>query len=86
MWEALGTFYVQTFLVTDSGGPGGKGNAAPLRHVWNAHASRADHQSPPDGMVRLEYTDEVAEKRCGDSGKVHRGNLQPNGGLQGGLF
>ena len=30
--------------------------------------------------VRLEYADEVAETRCGDSGKVHRGGLQSNRG------
>ena len=32
--------------------------------------------------MRSEYIDEVAEKRCGDSGKVHRGDLQPSGGQQ----
>ena len=53
-----------------------KGTAALLQYVWVAHASGGDHQTSPDGMVQLEYTDEVVEKRHGDSGKVHRVDLQ----------
>ena len=54
--------------------------------MWNAHARGAAHQASPDGTVRSEYTDEVAEKRFGDSGKVHGGDLQPNRGRRGGVF
>ena len=78
--KGTGTLYVQAFLVIDSGGSGGKGTAAPLRHVWNAHANKAAHQTSPDGTVRSEYADNVAETRRGDSGKVHRGDLQFNRG------
>ena len=50
--KAAGTFHVSTLLVSDSGGPGGKGTASPLQLVWDAHASEASHQSPPDGKMR----------------------------------
>ena len=50
--KAAGTFHVPTFLVSDSGGPGGKGTAAPLRLVWDAHASGESHQEPLDGKMR----------------------------------
>ena len=73
-------FYVQEIPVLDSGGPGGKGAAAPLRYVWNAHASREAHQEPPDRNMRPKYADEVEETGCGDSGKVCWGNVQPHGG------
>ena len=79
-WKAAEILYVQTFLVTDSGGPGGKVTDDLLRHVWNAHASGAAHQEFPAGAVQYKYTDEVAEKRYVDSGKVHEGDLQPNRG------
>ena len=49
--KAAGTLYVQVFLVTDSDGLGGKGTAALLRHVWNAHAIGADHQVSTYGAV-----------------------------------
>ena len=68
--EAAVTFHVQALPVLDSGGPLGKVAAAPLRHVWNAHASRAAHQAHPDGKMRPEYADEVKETGCGDSGQV----------------
>ena len=84
--KAAVTFYVQTFLVTDSGDPGGKGTANLLKHVWNSHTRGASHQASPDITVQSEYTDEVTDKICGYSGKVHGGNLHPNGGQWGGFF
>ena len=81
-----GTFHVPTFSVSDSGGLGGKGTAAPLQLVRNAHASKAAHKAPPDGTMLPEYTYEVAEKGCGDSEKVNGGNLHYNGGGSSGLF
>ena len=78
--KAVGTFDVQVFLVIYRVGSEGKGTASPLRHVWNAHARGAAHQALSDGTVRSEYIDEVAEKRWGDSGKLHGGNLQLNRG------
>ena len=84
--ECCRNIYVQTFLVTDSAGPGRKGTAASLQHVWNSHARGAVHQASLDGALRSEYTDEVAEKRRGDNGKVNRGDLQPNGGRRGRVF
>ena len=71
-------FHVPTFLVIDSGVPGGKVTAAPLLLVQNSHASRVDHQDFPDGTMQSEYKDEVADKGYGDSGKVHGGILQSN--------
>ena len=44
------------------------------------------HQTSPDGTVRSEYADKVAEKRFVDRGKVHWVNLQPNGGQRSGVF
>ena len=76
--KSAGNVYVQTFLVTDSGVPGGKGTAALLWNAWNAHASGVAHQEFPDGTLQLEYADEVTEKRCEDRDKVHRGDLQTN--------
>ena len=73
--KAVGTFHVPPFLVSHSGGPGRKGTAAPLRLVQDAHASGEAHQAPPDGMMRLEYSEELADNGCGDSGKLHRGDL-----------
>ena len=84
--KSAGTFHVRTFLVSDSGGPVGKGTAAPLQLVWDAHTSRADHQEYLDGTMRSEYADEVAEKGYGDRGKVIGGNLQSTGGGRSGLF
>ena len=78
--EAAGIFYVQALMVSDSGGPGGKGAAAPMQHVWNAHASGSAHQEHPDGKMQTEYADEVEATGCGDSGKVCGDNLQPHGG------
>ena len=75
----MGKFYVQTFLVTDSGGPGWKVTADLLQHVWDTHASGEDHQALLGGTVRSEYTDEVAEKRCGDSGKVNGATFRLTG-------
>ena len=57
--EAAGKFHVQALLVPDSGGPGGKGAADPLQHVWNEHARRAAHQAHTDGKIQTEHTDEV---------------------------
>ena len=74
-----GTFHVPTFSVSDSGGPGRKGTAAPLRLVWGAHLIWADHQAPPYGTMQPEYVDEVEETGCGDIGKVLWGDLQYNG-------
>ena len=71
--KAARTFYVPTFLVSDSGDPGGKGTASPLRLVCNAHAKGVDHQAPLDGTMRPETVDEVVEMGCGDSGKVYGG-------------
>ena len=84
--KAAGTFHVPTFLVSDSGGPGGKGTAAPLRLVWDAHASGESPQEPLDGKMRPYYADEVAEKRHGDIGKVNGGEFQSNGGGRSGVF
>ena len=78
--RAEGIFHVQALLVSDSGGQVGKGSAALIRHVWNAHTSRAAHQALPDGKMRPEYADEVEETVCGDSEKVYGGNLQTHGG------
>ena len=78
--EAAGKFHVQVLSVLDSGGPVRKGSAAPLRHVWNAHASRAAHWEQPDGNIRTEHADEVESTGCGDSGKLCGGKLQPHGG------
>ena len=77
---AEGIFHVQALLVSDSGGQVGKGSAALIRHVWNAHTSRAAHQALPDGKIRPKYAYEVAETGCEDSGKLHGVNLQPHGG------
>ena len=76
--KAAGKFRVPIFLVSDSDGPGGKGTNALLQLVWDAHASGVAHQAPLDGTTRPEYTDEVEEKECGDSIKLHRGDLQSN--------
>ena len=84
--KALGTFHVPTFLVTDSGGPGGKLTSAPLRLVRNAHARGEAHQASLDGTMSSEYADEVEDKGCGDSSKVHRGDLKSNGVGRIGLF
>ena len=78
--KAVGIFHVLTFLVTDSGGPGGKGTAARLQLVMNAHVSRTVHQELLDITMQSEYADEVLEKVCGDNGKVHGVNLQSNRG------
>ena len=75
-----------TFLFSDSCGSGGKGTAAPLLFVRDAHASGADHQAPPDVMMRPEYADELVETGCGDSGKVNGGDLKSNGGGRSGVF
>ena len=48
---AAGTFHVPVFPVSDSDGTGGNGVAAPLRHVWDLHARRADHQELMDGKI-----------------------------------
>ena len=84
--KAAENFHFPTFLLSDRGGPGGKGTVAPMRLVWDAHASRADHQSPPDGTMRPEYTYDVEETGCGDSGKVHGGDLQFNRGGRSEVF
>ena len=76
--EAAGIFYVQALMVSDSGGPGGKRTATPLRLVRDAHTRGGGHQEPPDGTMQPEYPDKVAEKVCGDSSKVHGGDLQYN--------
>ena len=78
--EAAGKFHVQALTFLDSGGPGGKGASAPMRHVWNAHVSGAAHQAPLDGKMRQEYADEVEEMGCGDIGKVCGCNLKPHVG------
>ena len=78
--EDAGTSHVHSLPVSNSGVPGGKGAAALLQRVWNAHSSRAAHQAPPDGKMRPEYADEVEETGCGDSGKIYGVNLQPHGG------
>ena len=78
--KAAVTFHVPEFTVSDSGGLVGKGTNAPLQHVWDAYAIGEAHQSPPDGKIRPEYTDEIEDTGCGDSGKLYRGNLQPHGG------
>ena len=52
--KAGGTFYIQEFSVTDSGGSRGKVTDVPLQHVWNAHTSGEEHQAYPDGTVRSE--------------------------------
>ena len=75
-----GTFHFPTFSVSDSGGPGGKGAATPLRLVQDAHTSGAAHQATPDITMQPECADEVVETGCGDSGELHEGNLQSNGG------
>ena len=46
----------------------------------DSHASGAYHQALTDGKIRSEYAYEVAEKGCGDSGKVNGCNLQSNQG------
>ena len=78
MCPATVTFHIPGFLVLDSGGVRENGAAAPLRHVWDAHARREDPQAPPDGKMRPEYVGEVAKTGCGDSGRVNRGNIQPH--------
>ena len=78
--EAAGTFHVQALPVSDSGGTGGTGSAALLKHVWNAHAIGAADQAPPDVKMQTEYTYDIEATGCGDSGKVCGVNLQPHGG------
>ena len=78
--EATGKFHVQALPVSDIDDLGEKGAAAPLRHVWNAHVSGVDHQSPPDGKMQMEYAYEVEATGCGDSRKMCWGNLQLHGG------
>ena len=84
--KSMGTLYVQEFLVTDNGGSEGKGTAAQMRHLWNAHAIGSAHQKFPYGAVQSKYTDEVAETRRGDSGKLHGGDFQFNRGRRSGVF
>ena len=62
--EAEGTFNVQALPVLDSGGLGGKGAAAPLQHVWNAHARWAARQEQPDRKMQTEHADEVEATGC----------------------
>ena len=52
----------------------------------DAHARGADNQAPPDVMMEPKYTDKVAETGCGDSKKVHSGELQYHGGGRRGVF
>ena len=77
--KSTGPFHVPGFLVKDSGVPGSKGTAAPLKLVQNTHDSVSSRQSLPDGTMRSKYGDEVEKKGCRDSGKVHGGNLHSNG-------
>ena len=84
--KAAETLHVLGFLVLDSGGPGKKVTDSPLQLVWGARASGADHQALPDGTMRPEYADEVAETGCVDSQKVHKGDLHSNRGGWSGVF
>ena len=84
--NTAGTFHVPKFSVSDSGGSGGKGTAALLQLMWDAHASRASHQAPMYGKIQLENLDDVAETGYGDSGKLHGCDLQPNGGGRSRMF
>ena len=84
--KTAGKFHVTTISVFDRGVPKGKGTAAPLRLVRNAHDSGEDHQLPPDSTMQPEYAYEVAETGCGNRGKVHRGDLQSHRGGWSGVF
>ena len=84
--KAAGTFHVPTFLVLDSGGPRGKGTAAPMLLVRNVHTNREAHQELPYGKMQMEYTDYMEETIFGDSAKFHGGSLQYNMGGQSGVF
>ena len=48
--------------------------------VWDALSRGVAHQALPDGKMKPEYADDVAEMRYGGSDKVHGGNLQAHGG------
>ena len=48
-------FHVQICLPEGCGAAGGEGDAAPLRHVRNAHAGRADAKASEDGTLFQEY-------------------------------
>ena len=84
--KATGTFHVPTFLVSDSGGPGGEVTADPLQLVRDAYTRRAAHKTPLERRMRPEYADEVAENGYGDRDKLHRGNLQSNREGRSGVF
>ena len=70
--KSAGTFNVTKVLVSDSCVTGGKWTADPLQLVRDEHAREVSCQAPPDGTMRPEYVDDVAEKGCGDRGKFHR--------------